>query len=132
MSTPASVVLADLAHWFGGDLSTSNTGDVQTATGTLRGRQRVVRRLMTNPGADLFSPGYGAGLPQAVGKPLNIPKLQALCIAQVLLESVVAKSPIPTVSISQSSADLTQFTVSVAYTDSPTLTPVVLTFTVSN
>ena len=42
--------LNDLSQYVGGDLSPSGTGDLQAANGTLRGQQRVLRRLLMNPG----------------------------------------------------------------------------------
>ena len=46
-------------------------GDLAPAAGTLRGQQRVLRRLLTNPGDYIWQPGYGAGLGQFVGKPAS-------------------------------------------------------------
>lgn len=131
MSVPVAKLLADVAHWYGGDLSTSAQGDLAVVTGTIRGQQRVLRRLLTNPGGYIWEPTYGAGLAQAVGRIIDVPKLQALCVAQMLLEVVVAPSPVPTATVTQSVTDLTQFDVVVTYTDQPTLEPVILSFTVS-
>ena len=131
MSTPAAQLLVDLNQWYGSDLSASTQGDISTVSGTIRGQQRVLRRLLTNPGGYIWEPTYGAGLPQWVGRIIDIPKVQALCISQMLLESVVAPSPPPTVSVTQSASDLTQFNVLVTYTDMPTSQPVILSFTVS-
>lgn len=128
MSRPA--LLADLYHYFGNDLSVSSTGDLLVATGTARGQQRVIRRLLTSPGGYIWEPTYGAGLPQYVGRPLDIAKVSALIIAQMLLEDSVARSPIPVVKVLQSNADLTLINVQVNYNDQPTNQPVVLSFTV--
>lgn len=127
----SAALLADLFQWFGEDLTTSNIGDIQTVTGTVRGEQRVLRRLFTNPGDDIFDPTYGAGLLGYLGSPANIPKMQALCVAQMKLESVVASSPSPTCQITQAPDDLTAFQVLATYTDQPTNEPVTLSFTVS-
>ncbi len=131
MSTPVAQLLCDLNQWFGSDLTTSPQGDIATVTGTIRGQQRVLRRLMTNPGSYIWEPTYGAGLPQWVGRIIDVPKVQALCVAQMLLESVVAPSPPPTATVTQSVSDLTQFDVLAGYFDAPTSTPVILSFTVS-
>ena len=48
--------MADMNHWMGGDLGVSPVGDVAAVSGTDRGRQRVLRRLSTNPGAYVFQP----------------------------------------------------------------------------
>lgn len=125
-------IISDLYHWYGGDQQISNGGDLLTVSGTVRGEQRVLRRLLTNPGTYLFEPTYGAGLPSYIGKTLDIAKIQALCISQMLLEdAVVAKSPAPVVKISQSVNDFTSISVVISYNDQPSNAPVVLQFTVS-
>jgi hypothetical protein len=124
-------IISDLNHWFGGDLSSSSAGDLMTVSGTVRGEQRVLRRLLTNPGDYVFDPTYGAGLPSYIGKTLDIAKIQALCVSQMLLEDAVAKTPAPVVKVSQSPNDFTAIQVTINYSDQPTNTPVVLSFTVS-
>ena len=124
-------ILSDLAHWFGSDIQPSSAGDLSTVSGTIRGEQRVLRRLLTNPGDYLFEPNYGAGLPQYIGKQLDIAKLQALCVSQMLLEDTVAKSPAPVVKIKQAPNDFTSISVQINYNDQPTLTPVVLSFSLT-
>jgi hypothetical protein len=126
------VNLADLDQYIGGDLSSSGTGDVQTATGILRGQQRVVRRLLTNPGDYIFHPEYGAGLPQYIGRTADIPKMRALVRGQALLEEAVAKSPAPEVQVAPiPSADGGGFAVTVNYTDAPSGQPTTLSFQVT-
>jgi len=131
-----SSLLADLSHYFGGDLSSSNIGDLATATGTLRGQQRVLRRLLTNPatattpGDYISEPTYGAGLPSFIGKTLDIAKLRALIIAQMLLEDSVAATPTPVVTITTNN-DVTEISVQINYNDQPSNKPVVLSFTIS-
>jgi phage baseplate assembly protein W len=124
------MTLSDISHWFGGDLQTTNSGDLLTVTGTVRGEQRVLRRLLTNPGDYVFEPDYGAGLPSYIGKTLDIGKLQALCLSQMLLEDAVAKNS-AVVKITQSSTDFTSIQVQINYNDQPSNKPVVLEFSVS-
>lgn len=123
--------VSDIYQYVGSDLVTSNAGDLLTVDGTVRGQQRVLRRLLTNPGDYVFEPNYGAGLPSYIGKTLDIGKIQALCIAQMLLEDCVAKSPAPVVVVSQSLTDFTSIQVQISYNDQPSDTPVVLSFIVS-
>lgn len=92
-------VLDDCAHWIGSDLQRSNTGGVSRANGADRSRQRVLRRLLTNPGAYPSHPGYGAGLPQLIGEDLNIEALKAKIAGQMLLEPSVAPAPAPVVKV---------------------------------
>lgn len=91
--------MSDLAHDMGGDLVLSATGDLQTAAGAQWGRQRVLRRLLTNPGDYLWQPGYGAGLPAMVGQPANEARIAAITRAQMLQEGAVARSPMPTADV---------------------------------
>lgn len=130
--TSQLISINDLFHYWGGDLSVSITGDLQAVAGTIRGQQRVLRRLLTNPGDYIFHPKYGGGLPQYVGLPLNIPKITAVIRTQLTLEAVVSRSPLPQISVSQSASDYTAFTVSINYVDAVTAKPIVLAFSVSS
>jgi hypothetical protein len=134
----------DLFHYIGTDLSTSSIGDFQTVGGTVKGQQRVLRRLLTNPqafdangnpqtsGDYIFHPEYGAGLPSYVGKTMDIPKITALIRGQMLLESSVAKSPAPIISVSPINGGFNGgLFVQLQYTDSVTAEPVSLSFNVS-
>ena len=121
----------DLDHWWGNDLAAGNTGDVQAVTSTLRGQQRIVRRLLTNPGDYIFHPEYGAGLPAYIGQPMDIPKVTALIRSQVLLEDVVAKTPDPVITIAPMPMQINGFTVTILYTDAVTKTQETLSFDVT-
>ena len=44
----------DLAHFYGNDINTSPTGDLMPIDGTGKGQQRILRRLLTNPGDLIF------------------------------------------------------------------------------
>lgn len=125
-------MIKDLSHYWGGDLSVSVTGDVQTCEATLRGQQRVLRRLLTNPGDCIFHPEYGAGLPAWVGLPLDVGKVTSLIRSQILLEDAVSQSPAPVISVKQTSTDLTGLAVRVAYNDATTNAPTVLSFNVTS
>ena len=59
--------LSDLSHYFGSDVASSNVGGLQAIGGTVLGQQRVLRRLLTNPGDYIFHPTYGAGVQQWIG-----------------------------------------------------------------
>lgn len=89
----------DLWHYIGGDLKSSSTGDLGQASGPERGKQRILRRLMTNPGDYLFHPAYGAGLGSKVGAGLSPAELKTLISGQMLLEACVAPVPPPVVSL---------------------------------
>ncbi len=55
----------DLSHQWGDDLTVGPTGDMALVTGSVFGQQRVLRRLMTNPGDYIWQLDYGAGLAQS-------------------------------------------------------------------
>ena len=93
--------MPDLDHTFGSDLSISATGDVLTAVNLTLSEQRVLRRLLTNPQAYLWQPGYGAGLPRYVGAVTNKDEIEALIRAQMALEETVQQSPAPTIDIEE-------------------------------
>ena len=61
--------MQDAALIWGGDLGAGNTGDIALASGTILGQQRILRRLLTNPGDYIWHTEYGAGLAQFVGSP---------------------------------------------------------------
>lgn len=120
--------MQDLDHFIGGDLSQSVSGDFSAVAGSTRGQQRILRRLLTNPGDYIFQPDYGAGLPQWVGRTVDIPKIRALIRTQMLLEDVVAKTPEPVISVSEIPNGLSA---TIQYTDAQSLAPEVLSFNVT-
>lgn len=124
-------MINDINHYWGGDLAVGPTGDLALANSTLRGQQRVLRRLLTNPGDYFFHPDYGAGLPQYVGQPLDVGKIVALIRSQILLEDSVAKTPAPQITVQQLSTDLTGLSVTIAYNDALSQQPTVLSFNVT-
>lgn len=119
----------DLSHYYGSDIAVSPTGDLAPIDGTVRGQQRILRRLLTNPGDYLWHPTYGAGLPQYIGQPLDAPKLQALIVGQMRMEDCVAQSPEPVITIGQIPAGIA---VDIQYRDASSNTTQLLSFSVSN
>lgn len=129
--------LSDLAHWWGNDLSPSAAGDLLAVNGTVRGQQRVIRRLMTCPADaanDLppdypFHPNYGAGLPRYVGSISTEDEIAALCVGQIRLESCVSQQPPPTCTVKKIANGLA---VTIQYVDAPSGQPVALGFNVGS
>lgn len=126
--------MPELWHDWGSDLVFSSTGDLLLADGTDEGRQRVLRRLLTNPGSYVFHvdngpvKAYGAGLPGKVGSTIDAKAIQALCLSQMFLEQAVARSPAPTVDVQQIPNGIY---VSVQYTDAQSNQPVALAFNIN-
>lgn len=110
--------MSDLLLEWASDVSTSATGDLVTVALPALGTERVLRRLLTNPGDYIWHPEYGAGLGSFVGQPIDVASMQALIRSQMLLEPAVAVQPEPVV-IVQSDPTGTLF-VQVRYADADT------------
>lgn len=121
-------LLNDIDHWAGGDLGVSATGDLGKVDGEVRTQQRIVRRLVTNPGEYVFHPEYGAGLPAKIGQTADLPALRALIRTQVLMEDAVARLPEPEIDVRQINSG---FAITIRYTSAATRKPVTLSFDVT-
>lgn len=119
--------MADLANEWGSDLSLSATGDLLLVTGPVASRERVLRRLLTNPGDDIWDLGYGAGLPRQIGETTLSATIEANVRRQLFEEQGVSQDPPPTVSVSPI---LGGMAVHVTYYDDVTGEPVALGFSV--
>lgn len=122
--------MTEIWHQFGNDLAVGPTGDLLPVDGALLGQQRVLRRLLTNPGDYIWAPGYGAGLGQFVGQPASGPRIAAVVRSQMLLEVAVARSPEPVIEVDADNAGTVY--VHVRYADATTGATQVLRFDVSN
>ena len=107
--------MPDLSHEFGGDIAAGATGDLALAEGAALGRQRVLRRLLTNPGDYIWQPGYGAGLGAFVGLPVSAARIRAVVRSQIFRERAVAPVPEPVIAV-QAGDDGRVF-VSIRYAD---------------
>jgi phage baseplate assembly protein W len=121
--------MQDAALLWGADLSASPTGDIALAAGTALGQQRVLRRLLTNPGDYIWQPSYGAGLARFVGQPCNVASIMSTIRSQIFMEASVARLPEPVIDV-QSMADGSVLA-SIRYVDSTTGATQVLSFSVS-
>ncbi len=122
-------MITDIGMTWSGDLSTSPTGDLATVTGPTMGTERVLRRLLTNPGDYIWNPEYGAGLAQYVGLPVNPAGIQALILAQMQFEPAVAQVPEPVVSIQSDVSG--RLYAQIRYVDSETASASALTVNVA-
>lgn len=134
-----TAVLNDLYHYFGGDLSPSATTDLNPVNSSVRGQQRILRRLLTNPREVLgsgevlppdyiFHPEYGAGLGRKVGDVLDVPKITALIRGQILMEASVAKNPEPQIIVQEIQSGIA---CTIRYVDAVSNSPAVLSFNVN-
>lgn len=130
--------MADLSHIWGGDLILDASGALLTVGGTTPqadpianlANQRIIRRLLTNPGEYLWYPTYGAGLARFLGQPLNVKALTALVRSQLFLEATVAKTPVPQISFLTDKAGTV--TCSILYTSTQTGQTSALQFPISS
>ena len=121
-------LLNDLNHWVGGDVGTSATGDLGTANADTRTQQRIVRRLVTNPGEYIFHVDYGAGLPAKIGETADIPAIRGLIRTQLRLEEGVSQNPEPQITVTSITNGIA---VGILYTSSVSRRPVSLQFQVN-
>lgn len=118
----------DSYQFFGNDLLVSATGDLLPIDGSTKGQQRILRRLLTNPGDYLWQPTYGAGLGVYIGKITDMRKIVALIRGQILLEAAVAKNPEPVISAAPIANGIA---VKISYNDAASGAPQVLSFNAS-
>jgi hypothetical protein len=128
--------MADLFQWYGNDLEVDVNGDLLSVSGATWTQQRIVRRLLTSPGAYLFHPEYGAGLGRFIGDNLSadlFQEIKNIIITQILLEAAVAKNPRPTVTLSILTVlENTVLNVAIEYFDLEQQQTVFLSFNVDN
>ncbi len=117
--------MSDVQMNWAGDLSSSLTGDLVTVSGPELGTERVLRRLMTNPGAYIWHPEYGAGLGQFVGQPADPTAIEALIRSQMALEAAVAVQPEPVIVVQSDPGG--SFSVQISYVDAETANSQALT-----
>ena len=110
--------MSDIHLPWGGDLELSPTGGLTTVTRPELGTERVLRRLLTNPGAYPWHPEYGAGLASYVGEPIDANGVRALILEQMRLEAAVAQDPEPIVTVQSDTAG--SLFVQVRYADADT------------
>ncbi|MBS0558423.1 MAG: hypothetical protein JSR21_00030 [Proteobacteria bacterium] len=116
----------DLWQQWGSDLAVGATGDLATTDGSPAGEQRVLRRLMTNPGDYIWHLPYGAGLAQFVGQQVDPLQITAVIRSQIFKESVVARSPEPAITVRLETADGSVYA-QIRYTDALSNTTRLLT-----
>ena len=123
----------DVFHIWETDLTTSATGDLAFVSGSTLGQQRVLRRLLTNPGDYIWHTDYGAGLGGFVGTPANETHITATIRSQIFREAAVARTPEPAIDVQVSPAGaLSTVYVNIQYTDSLSGETQMLTFSVSS
>ncbi len=119
--------MPDIAHLWGNDLSLSPTGDLATADIPTVTQQRVLRRLLTNPGDDIWTLDYGAGLSRFIGAPGASGAVRAAIRGQIFKEAAVAQTPEPVINVTASPTGT--FYVHIRYADAQSGVTQTLSFT---
>ena len=126
--------MADISCWFGNDISLSASGDLQQIDGLDRGRQRILRRLLTNSNDDglpadyIWHPTYGCGCPRRIGENRDINAINAAIRSQIMSEASVARSPLPKIIVNPIQDGVY---VSVVYIDQETGLQAILSFNIN-
>jgi hypothetical protein len=105
---------------WGGDLNLTPGGDLALVDGADLTRQRIERRLFTAVRGYVWHANYGTGLPERFGRTASTRNIQALVRAQIALEATVARLPVPTIVVAESSVVPGLFTIGITYTDAVT------------
>ena len=116
----------DAYHYFSGDLQLGSDGDLQTVDSVLESQQRILRRLLTNPGDYIWNPTYGAGLPASIGKPLDAAAMKSLITTQMYLEASVVQTPQPQIDFVSNTGGM--ISAGIRYVESDSNEPTTLSF----
>jgi phage baseplate assembly protein W len=96
---------------------------------TTKTTQRLLRRLLTNPGEYIWQPGYGAGLGRFLGQPINVQALTAVVRSQIFLEAAVNQTPAPVITLTAQKGGTVLC--HILYTDAESGKPVPLQFSIT-
>ena len=121
--------MSSLSHTVGGDLDLSGSGNLTLVSDAEETRQKILRRLCTNPGGYIWHPDYGAGLPAMVGMTMDAGTLQGIVQEQMADESGVDQTQPITVTVTNTPAGF--YRCDITYTDSQTQTIQALTYQAS-
>ncbi len=113
--------MLDIFHNWGDDLAVGNSGDLALSSGSDTTNQRILRRLLTNPGDYIWNLDYGGGLGQFVGRPVSSKEIEGVIRTQLLEEAVIPVSPAPGIVTTITDAAGGTMAVSITYSaaDSP-------------
>lgn len=110
--------MGDISHYYGADLDLGAGGGLLYVDGLTESQQHIIKRLLTNPGDDIWNPTYGAGLGQFIGQPVNETAITNVVRSQIFQELSVAQVPEPVVTVNQVGGGVVSVTIK--YTDADT------------
>lgn len=121
--------MSDMFQQWDADLVLGPTGDLATADDPIVGQQRILRRLLTNPGDYIWQLDYGAGLANFIGQTVNIRQISALIRSQIFKEPSVARTPEPVIDITVSPGGVSgEIYVFISYVDAASDQTQILSF----
>ena len=123
--------MPDVSLEWGGDFVVSASGGLLLADRDDLARQRIERRLFTAVRGYLWHQDYGVGIPQKIGRTVNVNTLTALVRSQIALEAAVAPYPVPIISVTEDANNLNLYTISISYTSATNGSPVTLSISTS-
>lgn len=109
--------MTDIFLEWNSDLVAGSNGDLLLSSGVLQTNQRVIRRLLTNPGDYLWDLSFGGGLALLVGEPVEPARIESIIRTQLDMEASVAKAPIPSVSVAPLNVARGTFAAEIVYSD---------------
>lgn len=123
-------IVNDVDQNFGEDINLTSLNDIAHVSGLLRSQQRVLRRLLTNPGDYIWHPTYGAGLAKYIGQSLSTDRydeIKSTITSQIFLEDSVSKDVQPEIRMQTIQGGIF---VQINYVESISKNPIVLSFSV--
>lgn len=108
--------MADIFLEWNTDIAIDANGDLLLSDGRDQSNQRVIRRLLTNPGDYVWNLSYGGGLALAVGAPINAARIEATARQQLAMEASISASPPPLVNVNLIDQARGAFSVDISYT----------------
>jgi hypothetical protein len=107
----------DLDLDWNGDLSVGSSGDLGLTVGSAQTKQRLLRRLLTNPGDYIWNLDYGGGLALFVGSTTNPAVIEAVIRTQISLEPIIPSMPAPTATVKALDTTSGYVTADIMYAD---------------
>jgi phage baseplate assembly protein W len=111
--------MSALSHICGFDLTISS-GTIAVVAGAEEVRQRLLRRLCTNPGDYIWQANFGAGLPAMIGDPMDVERIRGVIAAQIIQDPGVDSTEPVSVNILVGSDG--RYDCSIAYVDAQNAT----------
>lgn len=121
--------MAEISLEWHDDFQLDANGDLLVVEGDDEVRQRLERRLFTAVQGYVWHPEYGAGLPQKIGDPWSLSKINSVVLAQLYLEASVASYPSAQLTVMQDRNQPDNIGIAIQYWDA--VSGVAVSFTIT-